>query len=264
MKKRLSLAAIVLLLSLGAGMLAYPGISNYVNQRNGSRAIQVLADTLAETDGEAIERHRTLAQAYNRWLRDPQSPCPGEYETILDFGNGVMGSLQIPRIGVCLPIGHGTGEQTLAVGLGHLSQSAFPLGGAGNHAAIVGHTGLPSAKMLDDLVKLEEGDLFHISILGQTLSYRVDRILVVEPWDSGPLAPVPGEDLCTLVTCTPYGVNSHRLLVRGTREEAPVQAVSTAGKEPAGVPGIWYLSLCTALLLGAGTACGLLIRRIYR
>ena len=260
MKKILPRILFVLLLVAGAGLLAYPKVSDYVNRMNGSKAIQVLADTLSLTDGAALERQRAMAQAYNRGLLSPENGDTGNYEDILDFGNGVMGYLEIPRIGVSLPIYHGTQEETLSRGLGHMPQSAFPIGGEGNHAAIVGHTGLPSAKMLDDLIKLEEGDLFTVSVLGESLPYCVDQILVVEPADSSELAPVPGEDYCTLVTCTPYGVNSHRLLVRGKRTEPAQEVLALQAAPSVPVAGIWWFALISALLMGIAVAVALLLR----
>lgn len=260
MKKILPRILFVLFLLVGAGLLAYPKISDYVNRINGSNAIQVLADTLSGTQETQLQHQMQLAMEYNRQLRDMENVTARDYETILDFGNGIMGYLEIPEIHVLLPIYHGIEEETLSRGLGHMPQSAFPIGGEGNHAAIVGHTGLPSAKMFDDLVKLEEGDLFAVSILGESLSYCVDQILVVEPADSQALAPVYGEDYCTLVTCTPYGVNSHRLLVRGKRTEPVRETLVPQAEKAFPVGSIWWLTLIIALLLGIAVAAALLLR----
>ncbi len=262
MKDKLPWIFFSVLLLLGVGLLAYPVVSNYVNRVNGSFAIQTLADTLALTEDAAMERQRELAEDYNRALRLGKSWEGEPYESILDFGNGILGNLMIPKIDVNLPIYHGTGDEVLSRGLGHMSQSAFPIGGEGNHAALVGHTGLPSAKMLDDLVKLELGDGFSVTVLGEELHYQVDQILVVEPEDSQPLTPVPGEDYCTLVTCTPYGVNSHRLLVRGTRIQPVQQAMAVQELTSVPVEAAWWGTLIVALLLGAMVAAGLLLRRI--
>lgn len=162
-----------------------------------------------------------MAEAYNLSLLQGAVET-GEYEQILNISDGIMGYLKIPRIHVSLPIYHGTGEEILRKGVGHLPESAFPIGGKGNHTVLTGHTGLPSARLLTDLRDLEEGDCFYISILGDSLCYRVEKIQVVLPEKADSLIPVPGEDLCTLVTCTPYGINSHRLLVTGKRtEKAP-------------------------------------------
>lgn len=262
MKKILPWVAFGLLLTVGLGLLAYPAVSNYVNRINGSHAIQVLSDALSVTDLEERNRQRELAQRYNRGLLGGDTEAAEDYDAILNFGNGVMGYLEIPDIQVSLPIYHGTGEETLSRGLGHMPQSAFPIGGEGNHAAIVGHTGLPSAKMLDDLVKLETGDAFSVTVLDQTLYYCVDQILVVEPNDSQALLPVAGEDYCTIVTCTPYGVNSHRLLVRGTRVADAVQTLTAPAKTTFPVADLWWAALLTAALLGILVAAALLRRRI--
>lgn len=161
---------------------------------------------------------RRLAEEYNRQLLKTGAEI-GNYDEILNISDGVMGYLKIPKIHVSLPIYHGSGEEVLRKGVGHLPETAFPIGGTGNHAVLTGHTGLPSARLLTDLSELEEGDSFSISILAETHQYRVSQIQVVLPDEAEALAPVPGEDLVTLVTCTPYGVNSHRLLVSGSRVE---------------------------------------------
>lgn len=210
---------LVALLLLGAGILAYPKVSNLINQRSGSYAIQQMQEQMESAD---LARQRELAEEYNAGIAAGEEP--EGYDSILNFGSGMMGYLQIPKIGVNLPIYHGTDEETLAKGVGHMSQSAFPIGEEGNHAVLTGHTGLPSAELFTDLTELSQGDTFYIRILGQTLAYQVDQIKVVLPSEGQDLAAVPGEDYCTLVTCTPYGVNSHRLLVRGKRIEIPEEA----------------------------------------
>ncbi len=207
----------MLLLLIGGVVLAYPAVSNAVNQRNGSYVIDDLEKTLSQAGAEELARQRQLAESYNAALLDGQEP--DGYEEILNFGVGTMGRIQIPKIQVDLPIYHGTSEDVLAKGVGHMPQSAFPIGGEGNHALLTGHTGHPSARLFTDLTKLETGDTFIISILGETLTYEIDQIKVVLPTESQNLVPIPGEDLCTLITCTPYGINSHRLLVRGRRVE---------------------------------------------
>lgn len=211
-------AAICLLLLVGLGILLYPAVSDWINRWDGSYAIQQLHSQLENTD---IDRQRTMAEAYNRKIREKEEVTQEEYQEILNISRGMMGYLQIPKIQVDLPIYHGVSDAALEKGVGHMPETTFPIGGAGNHSVLTGHTGLPSAKLLTDLTELEKGDLFHISILGQQLTYQVDQIKVVLPSESRDLAPVPGKDYCTLVTCTPYGINSHRLLVRGVRWEAP-------------------------------------------
>lgn len=215
-KKWTAVLAAVLLLC-GAGILLYPAVSQYVNAQNGSYAAEQLRQQADPTD-PALAAQLALARAYNGAL-----PVEGEnYGDILNFGDGLMGSLSIPKIGVELPIYHGTGGDALAKGVGHMPQTAFPIGGPGTHAVLTGHTGLPSARLLTDLTELAAGDRFSVTVAGQTLVYEVDQILTVLPEGTAALAAVPGMDYCTLVTCTPYGINSHRLLVRGVRvtEEA--------------------------------------------
>lgn len=224
MNKRKTFLIFLLLLS-GIAVLTYPTASDWVNRLDGSHAIQELQTQLESAD---IAKQRALAEAYNAKLRESDEGTEEEYNGILDIAHGMMGSLQIPKINVDLPIYHGVSEDVLAKGIGHMPQTAFPIGGEGNHAVLTGHTGLPSAKLFTDLTELTEGDIFYISVLGQTLAYQVDQIKVVLPDDGQDLVTVPGKDYCTLVTCTPYGINSHRLLVRGERTE-PEQA---EGEQP--------------------------------
>lgn len=217
MGRKILIGLALLLFMAGAAVMAYPAISSYVNQLHGSYVIQSLSDRVSQAESGELAEQRCLAEAYNAQLSGTGDGTAVDYYGILDYGDGVMGCIRIPEIGVSLPIYHGVGDEVLAKGVGHLPQSAFPIGGAGNHTVLTGHTGLPSAKLFTDLTKLEEGDVFYIQILEQTLTYQVDRIRVVLPDEAAALCPVPGEDLCTLVTCTPYGVNSHRLLVTGIR-----------------------------------------------
>ena len=212
-KKWTGFLAAVLLLA-GLAVLSYPVVSNYVNQQNSSYAIQQL---LERTEGsEAMSEQLALAREYNR---DLATGAPEGYDRILDFGGGLMGYLEIPKIGLRLPIYHGVSDEVLNRGVGHLPDTAFPIGGPGNHTVLTGHTGLPSARLFTDLTELKPGDLFHITAAGRTVTYAVDQILVVLPQETAALGRIDGMDCCTLVTCTPYGVNSHRLLVRGIRKE---------------------------------------------
>ena len=219
MKKRSIPSGIllVLLLLLGIGILLYPSISQWVNKLNGSHAVQQLTQQVEAQSPETLLRHLEMAQVYNAILQGKSGDCPYAYEDILDFGNGIMGSIEIPAIGITLPIYHGVSDTVLAKGVGHISDSSFPIGGKGNHAVLTGHTGLPSAELFTGLDQLAVGDLFYIHILGQTLTYRICSIQTVLPEQTEHLALDPEEDLCTLVTCTPYGINSHRLLVQGQR-----------------------------------------------
>ena len=215
----LSIILICAFFLTGIAILSYPFVSNYINELHSSRVIDRLKEELTHTDDTELHRQREMAKQYNQSLHrtGEDAPCPYNYEDILSFPGGIMGYLEIPAIGVHLPIYHGTGENALAKGVGHLPDTAFPIGGKGNHSVLTGHTGLPSAKLFTDLTKLATGDFFTIHILDEILTYEVDQINIVLPSEADKLLPMAGADYCTLVTCTPYGVNSHRLLVRGRR-----------------------------------------------
>lgn len=248
MSRKTTIILALLLALAGIAVLAYPAFSNYLNQRNGSYAIQELNDTLEQVESEEIARQRRQAEAYNAALAAGETP--EGYGEILDFGEGVMGYIRIPKIGVSLPICHGVSEEVLATSVGHMPQSAFPIGGAGNHSILTGHTGLPSAELFTDLTELEPGDSFYIRILGDTLTYQVDQITVVLPSEVKKLAAVPGEDHCTLVTCTPYGVNTHRLLVRGIRvEETEADAAISQTVQEVPLPIGLAAALAAAVIL---------------
>lgn len=236
---------LVLLMLAGAGIFLYPAVSNYINHLNGSYAIGQMQRQLVNAD---IEKQRSLAQDYNAQLADGE---PEGYEQILDLADGIMGTIRIPEINVNLPIYHGTDEEVLTKGVGHLPTSAFPIGGEGNHTVLTGHTGLPSAKLFSDLTELEEGDTFYITVLEETLAYQVDQIKVVLPSEGQYLAAVPGKDYCTLVTCTPYGVNSHRLLIRGSRVETAQEVFVPAQEETVGETGNWILPAVAAVMIPA-------------
>ena len=236
MNKRKTILVLILL-AVGIGILCYPAFSNFINQLNGSLAIQQLQENM---ESEDVAKQRARAEAYNRKVRTaPDELSEAEYEGILNIANGMMGYLQIPAISVTLPIYHGVSEEVLRQGVGHLPQSAFPIGGAGNHAVLTGHTGLPSAELFTDLTQLREGERFYVTILGETLVYEIDQIKVVLPDEGEDLAPVAGMDYCTLVTCTPYGVNSQRLLVRGHRVEAEQEEILLPLENPANAPTGW-------------------------
>lgn len=218
MKSVLGKTLFPLLMIAGLGILLYPHISDRINRLHSSSAVQHLSQQMQNTDQAELERQLALAKGYNEALRNQQKYST-EYTEILDFGDGIMGSVRIPAIDVELPIYHGIDSDVLAKGAGHMPQSAFPVGGEGNHSVLMGHTGLPSAELFTDLSKLCVGDLFYVAVAGKELTYRVDQILTVLPTDNSALMPISGMDYCTLVTCTPYGINTHRLLVRGCRVE---------------------------------------------
>lgn len=208
----------VLLLLVGIGVMAYPVISQFVNRQNGSYAIMEFQNRVQEMGEDEMDEQFRLAEAYN--LAVASGEQPENYEDILNLAGGMMGYIEIPEIDVYLPVYHGVSEEVLSRGVGHMPSTAFPIGGEGNHSVLTGHTGLPSAELFTDLNELEEGDRFYIHILNEVLCYQVDQIKVVLPSEGQDLSIVTGKDYCTLVTCTPYGINSHRLLVRGIRVDA--------------------------------------------
>ena len=224
---------LVLILLAGLSLLLYPTLSDYWNSLHQSQAIASYVETVEAMDEADYEAMWAAARAYNDALpRDnsrfhPSEEEQAEYDALLDVsGTGIMGYVEIPQIGVSLPIYHGTDEAVLQVAIGHIEGSSLPVGGAGTHCVISGHRGLPSAKLFTDLDQIQEGDTFLLHILDETLTYQVDQIHIVEPDDVTYLAIEEGQDLCTLVTCTPYGVNSHRLLVRGRRIETEETAAA--------------------------------------
>ncbi len=224
---KLRLIIIITAIFLGIGLLAYPYISNYLAEHDGAQAIQQFETQLTEQTDADMEAQRALAEEYNAsvsgaQLQDPfvigsGVSQPDNYDEILDYANHMMGYIDIPKISVYLPIYHGTGEEVLAKGIGHMSQTAFPIGGEDNHSVLTGHTALPNAKLFTDLTELAEGDVFYVHILGETLAYEVDQTKVVDPSDTSDICAADGKDYVTLITCTPYAVNTHRLLVRGER-----------------------------------------------
>ncbi len=226
MRKHVSTIILILIFFVGLSLLLYPTVSNYWNSLHQSKAISDYSDAVAKTGADlygdilkkAEEYNEKLAKSLNAY--DMSDEEIAEYKTMLDVtGTGMMGYVEIPSINVSLPIYHGTGEAVLQVAAGHLEWSSLPIGGANTHAVLSGHRGLPSSKLFTDLDKLKDGDLFMIRILNETLTYEVDQILIVEPEDISDLIIASGEDYCTLFTCTPYGINTHRLLVRGHRVE---------------------------------------------
>ncbi len=221
MRKFFRISAPIFLLVLGLLVLLYPHISRWINARHSSKAIQSFTQQVQQTTDTRLQAQLSLAQAYNHKLAGTVPDLSGsantDYFDILDFDGGMMGYISIPALDLNLPIYHGVGSVALKKGIGHLPQSAFPIGGKGNHAVLVGHTGLPKAKLFTDLNKLRRGDQFHITVGNCTVTYAVDQIKIVLPFEVEDLKSLPDQDLCTLVTCTPYGVNSHRLLVRGVR-----------------------------------------------
>lgn len=224
MRKRLSTILILLLFLGGISLMLYPTVSEYVNSRNQSRAITLYSEEVAALSEEEQQALLAAAHEYNEMVATKGAPWLfseddlAEYNSVLDTdSSGVMGYVNIPRINVSLPIYHGTGDTVLQKGVGHLEGSSLPVGGESTHAVLSSHRGLVSARLFTDLDQMEVDDVFTITVLGETLTYQVDQILVVLPTELEALNIEQGQDYCTLLTCTPYGVNTHRLLVRGHR-----------------------------------------------
>lgn len=224
MKKHISTIILLVILIIGVSLLLYPTFSDYINSLHQSQAISTYADSVAQLDTEQYEEVWKAAQEYNAAMTaNTQSfklseAAAEKYRQQLNIdGSGVMGYIEIPKIKVSLPIYHGTDDVVLQQAIGHLEWTSLPVGGEGTHCVLSGHRGLPSAKLFTNLDKLTVGDTFMLRVLNEVLTYEVDQILIVEPKDTEALQIVDGQDYCTLVTCTPYGINTHRLLVRGHR-----------------------------------------------
>lgn len=231
MRKHASTIFLILILVVGLSLMLYPSLSNWWNEAHQSRAIAAYSQEVSKLDEnrydelwqQAWEYNRSLVGRENVYLLDDSQKV--EYERLLDVsGMGIMGYIEIPSLKVSLPIYHGTEESVLQVAVGHLEWTSLPVGGESTHCVLSGHRGLPSAKLFTDLDRLVVGDRFRLGVLDQVLTYEVDQILIVEPQDTEALLIEEGKDLCTLVTCTPYGINTHRLLVRGHRVETEKDA----------------------------------------
>ena len=250
MRKHLSTIVLLFILLIGLSLLLYPTVSDYWNSFHQTRAIATYAENVAALDNASYDAIWDAARQYNRNLCSRSNSFllseeqKAEYESLLDIsGQGVMGYIEIPEIDVSLPIYHGTEDPVLQVAVGHLEWTSLPVGGESTHCVLSGHRGLPSAKLFTDLDKLEEGDCFYLHILDETLAYQVDQIKVVEPEHTEDLEITAGQDYCTLVTCTPYAINTHRMLVRGTR-------IPYNGEEEANTPqAVQYQALRTGTVV---------------
>ena len=266
---------------LALGLTLYPLISVWYNARHQSMIQTEYQQILEQTDDAAIQEEHRLAEEYNALLapgileeaysQEALLAARGSYADRLNLaGNGIMGYVRIPKIQAVLPIYHGTSEATLELGVGHLLGSSLPIGGSGTHCVLTGHSGMASQKMFSDLPDLEIGDIFYLDVLGETLAYQVDQIETVLPHDASLLGITEGEDYCALVTCTPFGVNTHRLLVRGTRIPVPEESAGETEKsEEEAVTSTWMLQYLKGILLGVLAAALIVLavfvcRRIYR
>ena len=230
-KNRITTVLLALVFLTGLSLLLYPTVSDHWNSFHASRAVAAYAQEVADLNGAEYDALLEAARDYNARVPERSNTFAlteaeqEEYQSLLNMdGTGIMGYIEIPNIKLSLPIYHGTEESVLQIAVGHLDWSALPVGGEGTHCVLSGHRGLPSAKLFTNLDQLREGDTFTLRVLDEVLCYEVDQIRIVEPQDTAALLPEPGQDLCTLVTCTPYGVNTHRLLVRGHRIETPDSA----------------------------------------
>lgn len=214
---------LVFVFIIGLSVMLYPPISSYWNSKVQSRAVASYSNAVKLLTEEEKDTMLKKADTYNEKLKDVNRPFlnyaeAGDYNSILDIsGTGIMGYVTIEKLGVELPIYHGTSEGVLQVAAGHLEGSSFPVGGEGTHSVLSAHRGLPSARLFTNLDKMEAGDTFTVTVLDRKLTYQVDQIKIVEPQEINDLTIEEGKDYCTLMTCTPYGINSHRLLVRGER-----------------------------------------------
>lgn len=256
-KKHISTIIIALIFLAGLGFLLYPTASNLWNRAHQSRAIATYTKQVEKLDDSQNKEMLKAARKYNKSLLKKSDHWKlskkdkKKYESLLDVsGTGIMGYIEVPKIDCSLPIYHGTDEGALQIAIGHLEGSSLPVGGKSTHCVLSGHRGLPSARLFTDLDQMEEGDIFVLNVLGRKLAYEVDQIKVVLPDEMSDLEIVQGKDLCTLVTCTPYGINTHRLLVRGHRtkyiEETVVRVQKEAEKKET---GIWLLAGVGAVFL---------------
>ena len=276
------LAVVVFLAALG--LTFYPIISNQINAKYASEIQTSYEAVIEDTDNTALLKEKEAAIRYNdsitpgaaeadSYSQEALKAASQDYETLLNVaGDSIMGYVQIPKINVSLPIYHGTGNDSLERGIGHLLGSSLPVGGESTHTILTAHSGMASQKMFSDLTQLKVGDVFYLKVLGETLAYQVDQINTVLPHDTTYLGIEQGEDLCTLVTCTPFGVNTHRLLVRGERipyEEAEVivettqEVVAESTWEQNYLKGIFIGFGAVAVLGIAGFIVWLIRRRCY-
>ncbi|MBE6007854.1 MAG: class C sortase [Lachnospiraceae bacterium] len=259
MKGKKTTILLVIMFIVGLSLLLYPTVSNYWNSLHQSRVIRDYSDSASSLNKEKYEKVKEEAVYYNDVLSGViVTDDAKSYDEVLDpFGTGIMGYIEIPAIGCELPIAHGTEDDTLKESIGHLEWTSLPVGGKSTHSVLSGHRGLPTAELLTNMDKLKLGDRFTLHILGEELEYMIDQIIVVEPEDTSALGIIKDMDLVTLVTCTPYGINSHRLLVRGTRIDKEVREVSaiSLGGEVKEVSPIYLTAGAVLIVLVAAVIC---------
>lgn len=223
MKKHLSTILCILIFVVGLSIMLYPTVSNYINSKNASRVIADYNAALADASHEDITAWLDAARDYNRRLANTPNAfyfpdlVEGYEDTLNITGTGIMGYIDVDKVNIHLPIYHGVSDVVLQIGVGHLPGTSMPIGGTSTHSVLSGHTGLPSSRLFTDLYDIEIGDTFTVTVANRTITYEIDQIKIVEPEQTEDLQIVPGKDYCTLFTCYPYGVNSHRMLLRGVR-----------------------------------------------
>lgn len=266
-KKHMSTIIAILVFITGLSLLLYPTVSNYWNSLHQSRVVANYSDTLAKMDkkekqyaiDQAVQYNESLVLNGNRF--SPSDSDLSLYKSLLNAdGTGMMGYITIPEIRCKLAIYHSVDDSVLQVGVGHLEGSSLPVGGSSTHCVISGHRGLVSARLFTDIDRLEKGDLFYLHVYGKVLAYEVDKISVVEPEDYGPLEIEEGKDLCTLLTCTPYGINTQRLMVRGHRVVDSLYDESNITSDAARVDTLVVASCVGVVLL----LVGLVVSKIWR
>lgn len=270
MKKKTVITLTILLFLASLGLTLYPVISNYVNQKYASQIHTAYQEVIEQADVRQLAEAKAQALAYNQALVPGASEAYTQqgleaaakaYETLLNMaGSGIMGYVEIPKIQINLPIYHGTETDTLERGIGHLLGSSLPVGGESTHTILSGHSGMASQKMFTDLEQLAKGDVFYLRVLQETLAYQVSSIRTVLPHDTSLLSIEEGADLCTLITCTPYGVNSHRLLVTGSRipyEEA--ETIQADAQDAETTESTWEEKYMEGILYGILAALVLIL-----
>ena len=277
LKKNAITILLVLVMLTGAGVMAYPTFADWWNSFHQSRAVASYVETVEKMDTADYDRVLAEAEAYNRHLCETgilwnmTEEEAAEYNRQLKVeGTDIMGYIDIDRVKIHLPIYHGTDEAVLQVAVGHISGTSLPIGGEGTHCVVSGHRGLPSAKLFTDIDKLVEGDVFTLTVLNHVATYQVDQIVTVLPTELEALAIEPGKDYCTLVTCTPYGINTHRLLIRGHRipniektEEKPVLPVIGEPEKDSRIPK-WIAETPIFILAPAGTVALIVVIFLIR
>ena len=265
--KRIAIIALAVLVLIGAaGLTVYPLVSNYVNDKYQSVVRLEYAQEMEHLDAAAMEEAWAAAKAYNdglsplRYQKEAVQAASADYDRLLNLNDsGIMGYVEIPRLDIDLPIYHGTGEDALEKGIGHLVGSSLPIGGEGCHSVLTGHSGVAGKRLFSDLDQMQTGDVFFLHVLDETLAYQVAEIYKVLPYETALLAPVRDKDLCTLVTCYPYGVNTHRLLVRGERipyEEA-TEIAEAKTEEP--TKSTWKQQYIRGLAIGSVCSIAILL-----